>query len=830
MRSPQQLARERASGLITALCLFYSEQALAEEDPFALPYTEISPNKEMNRPNKDATANSADLNRNYILFAEIRVNGASRVRLVQLRESGGGLAIRESDAEVAGLIERRGGDTFASLDSLNLLKWNFDRNAGILSVEVARRSDGPNNIDMQSGRAFSSDSNPLTAFIASYDVTASATRNGFAAAGLVDTRFVRGDFSAWNSTRFATNNPAGQAAIVRLDSGATLNMPDRMLSATLGDFISVGPASARAVRLGGLRFGTDFALRPDLVTYPLPDFTGAVAVPTGLDLVVNDRRFRAGDIEAGEFTVRNVPVPVGRGKLGVIVRDFLGRERVDAVNYYTSRALLAKGLSQYGINVGAVRRNYGRLSNDYGPWAATAHLRHGISNRLTVEPMFELAKGFASVGFSSTLSTGNFGMLNLDARASRLDASVGSVPIIRRRGSLFGASFESVGDLVSIQIEARKVSKDFDDIASVSGDRPPPSFISSSINFDLETLGNFRLTAVRQKQQRRAVAPGEFRLSDVLTASYRKSFRGINLFVDATHQRADRASTSLLFGISMQFGNHTNAQANVSRQGGNLQANAGLYRLDAVPGEVGYAVTAGAGNIEQGSALVAYRGEWGRVEAQAEVVEGKAAARVSAGGSLLFADGHLFASRRLDNGFALVRTGKVGGVGIEQENRPMGRTGRSGYKLLTDFPAYVPQKIAIDPKSLPDMAVARKLSAMIVIPARSGTVVDLDVEHFQPALFRLVHVDGRQVSPGTVVQAFPSKSEYIVGFDGMIEINGWHDDDELRFQAEDDRTCFASFSASKLKRFDNNNGDTPEIRCDGSMRPLTFGVPVRKGR
>ena len=820
MRPRQHIACDAASGLIMALCLFYAAHAVAADDPFALPFDGSTVTTKDSFGGIAQTASDAMAPPQYNLFAEIRINGVARKRLVQLRDVAGQLSIKAQDAEAVGLVEQASPDTYLDLDNLKMLKWHFDRSAGILFINIARQSDGPNNINLGHTRTYSSDSKPLTAFIGNYDLTTAVGRNGVLVAGLLEARIVRGDLSLGSSWRFASNKPQGQPAFVRLDSGVTLNMPARAMSTTLGDFISTGPASARAVRLGGLRVGTDFGLRPDLITYPLPDFTGSVAVPTGLDLLVADRRFKAGEVEAGEFTVRNIPVPVGRNSVGVVVRDFLGKERVDTVEFYTSRSLLAKGLSQYSINIGAIRRNFGSSSNDYGQWAATGHLRQGLSNNLTVEPAVELAKGYASIGMSSTFTVGAFGLVSLDARVSRFDAHKDNPTLtIRRRGKLFGASFESIGKLVSFRLEARKVSKNFDDLPSISGDRPPPSFVSGSLNFDLNSIGDFRLTAIRQTKQLRTTSVGEMRRSDIVTASYRKSFMGgINLFFDATHQRAERKSNSVLFGLSAQFGGRVNGQLNVSMQRGQTQLNAGLYRLDALPGEVGYAVTGGTGTIYQASALVAYRGEWGRVETQAEIVGTQVAARVGASGSLLLADGHIFASRRLDNGFALVRTGKFANVVVEQESRPAGKSGPTGHKLLTDFPAYVPTRISIDPKSLPDMAVARKLSAIIVVPARSGSLVDLDVENYQPALFRLVQADGKRIVPGTIVRALPSKSEYVVGFDGMVEINGWHDDSELRFQSDDNRTCFASFKTSLLKRFSIDNGDIPEVRCDGSIR------------
>ena len=825
MRSRQQLVRDSASGLITALCLFYAEQAEAADDPFALSFDVSSA---ANKDSFDTLIKGEAIALappQYSLFVEIRVNGTARRRLVELRDIAGQVSIKAQDAETAGLVKTATPGSYIDLDNLKLLKWHLDRNTGILSVDIARKSDGPNNIDFAQRPSSYNDSQPVTALIGNYDLNAAVGRNGLSVGGFVEGRIVRGDLSLGSSWRFSNNTLPKQTEIVRLDSGLTLNIPERSISTTLGDFISAGPSSSRAIRLGGLKVGTDFGLRPDLITYPLPDFTGSVAVPTGLDLIVADRRFKAGDVAAGEFTVRNIPVPVGRNSVGVVVRDFLGQERIDTVQFYTARNLLAKGRSQFSINFGAIRQNFGRSSNDYGPWAAMANLRQGVSNNLTIEPAVELAEGYASVGLSSTFTVGAVGLLNIDARASRFDRDrYDPINSIRRRGKLFGASFESVGELVSFRLEARKVTKNFDDLPSVAGDQPPASFLSGSLNFNTRALGNFRLTAVRQYKPRRARDFADVNRTDIITSSYRTSLKnGINIFVDATHQRSERKSSSILVGMSVQFRGRANGQFNVSRQGRQSQITSGLYNLDSQPGDVGYAVTAGVGSIDQASALIAYRGGWGRVEAQAEIVDRQAAARLGASGSVLLAEGHIFAAHRLDNGFALVRTGKIANVNVEQESRPVGKTGPAGLKLLTDFPAYVPTRISIDPKSLPDMTIARKLSAMIVVPSRSGTLVDLDVESYQPALFRLVHSNGRQVAPGTVVQALPSKSEYVVGFDGMVEINGWHDDNELRFQADENRSCFASFTTSSLKRFSNDNGDIPEVRCDGTSRQIAIG-------
>lgn len=75
---------------------------------------------------------------------------------------------------------------------------------------------------------------------------------------------------------------------LRLDSTWTYKDPERILTYRAGDMISSGLAWTRPVRLGGVQVQRDFATRPDLVTLPLPSFSGSAAVPS--DIVGTGRR------------------------------------------------------------------------------------------------------------------------------------------------------------------------------------------------------------------------------------------------------------------------------------------------------------------------------------------------------------------------------------------------------------------------------------------------------------------------------------------------------------------------------------------------------------
>ncbi|MGI4880124.1 MAG: hypothetical protein ACRYG4_21855 [Janthinobacterium lividum] len=66
-----------------------------------------------------------------------------------------------------------------------------------------------------------------------------------------------------------------------------------------GDLISGGLQSSRSVRLAGFQVTTDFSVRPDLVTYPVPPSSGSAAVPSTVDILINSSKVGEWRVAAG---------------------------------------------------------------------------------------------------------------------------------------------------------------------------------------------------------------------------------------------------------------------------------------------------------------------------------------------------------------------------------------------------------------------------------------------------------------------------------------------------------------------------------------------------
>lgn len=177
-----------------------------------------------------------------------------------------------------------------------------------------------------------------------------------------------------SSTGFVRKNLSGgsmQEGYVRYDTTLLVTNEDNATTWTAGDVISDAVSWSSSVRMGGISYGRDFSLRPDLVTWPLPEFSGEAAVPTSVDLFVNGYRAGSTRLQPGPFTLTNLPYINGAGDAVLVTTDALGRQVSTTLPFYVTSELLKAGLSDGAVTLGSLRRNYGIESFDYGPAAGS---------------------------------------------------------------------------------------------------------------------------------------------------------------------------------------------------------------------------------------------------------------------------------------------------------------------------------------------------------------------------------------------------------------------------------------------------------------------------
>ncbi|QGN54898.1 fimbria/pilus outer membrane usher protein [Novosphingobium sp. Gsoil 351] len=770
--------------------------ALAQSDPFALP------------PGLTAQSVAASSGPG---LSEISIDGDVRTRLVELAWRDGVLTIDAAAARAAGLPVAAASGGMIPLASLQIAKWIFDPTHQRLDVQLLRKGDGDNYIDLSRPPKRDGISAPLTALRFDYDLTGTLARGRTDAAGLVAAALVRGNVALTSGFQVATSPAPGTGKLLRLDTQLQILLPRRGLTATAGDFFSAGGQSQRALRLGGLQIASDYSLRPDLITTPLPSFTGQVAVPTGIDLINGDQRYKLGDIQPGEFTVRNVPANSGRGEVAVIVRDALGREVIQSTKFYVSRNLLARNLSEFAVNAGFVRRRYGLRGEDYGPLTGSAFYRRGISSRLTVEGTAEWTSGLVNAGARGDVVLGGLALATLEARYSR--DSVG-----KTSGTLLNLGLESSGRRISGRIGAILPSSGYRDVASKLGDPLPPKQFVGQLNFDLGHMNQIQLSASRQERRFDPRFPAFERKSDLLNASFRTRIsRSIDVFSSFGYRRGQTSAFTGFAGLSIQLGGGRNFQGSASGgTGAPLSGSSTLSKHDIEGNSVGYAFERTYGPTTRTSGSVAYRSPYGRIEGQAERVGGNFGFRANARGSLLIAGGGVFARNQTGGSYALVRTGTIAGVTVMRENRPAGVTARGGLLLVENIPAQVPISFDIDPDKLPVDALARDTRKRIIVPRGAVGLVALDVVRFIPRQIRLIGPNGQPVAPGTLIKALPSGEQTMAGFDGVVDFNAGGGDRSLAVAGEDGAQCVAEIDRAQLDAATSPD-DLPRFECRAAM-------------
>lgn len=751
MPSLSRLAAEGLLAFAAGVAAFTGGPANAQADPFALP--------------KSATAAVARTAVTGPGLSEVEVDGRVLARLVELHGSGNTLTIDADNARVSGLPVPAGVTGPISLDTLKIYQWRFDSLRQRLVVKLFRNNEGANFRDFASRGNENAQRRTIAALRIDYDINASIGRSGAQAAGLFSAAAVKDTMAVVTTARLGPDAYGAPLRIQRLDSFVQIRLANSATTVTAGDFIGAGSTSQRPVRLGGLQLASDFAQQPDLVTTPLPAFNGSVAVPTSLDIVTADQRYQLGNFDPGEFTVRNIPVAPGRGSMAVLLKDSLGREVVRNVSFYTSSTLLRPGLSSYALNAGFVRRRYGLADDNYGPLAASAYYRRGLSPFLTLEASAESTAGLVNIGSRADFTIGNLALATAEVRASR-DSFIGS-------GFTLNASIESIGRGFSARAGLSLPTPEYRDVASHLGDKTPPKQFFANLGFDLRRRMPFQLSYVRQESMGSLASGRRYAKNEVLSANvFFSPSPKLNFSLNSGFRQAQARSFFVGVGLSVRIGPKHAVSALASRETDQTVSTLAYQYNDYQ--NSGLRAQAALGTVDQTPRLTAsavYEGRWTTLNGAVIASSRQVAGQMSATGSLIVTGGTVYARAQSSNAFALVRAGEVAGIPVKLENRLVGKTDRRGRLLIQNLRAMVPQQITVDGDKLPADALVLTSRHTISVPMRAVGLVDIDAMYFRPSVLQIVDQSGAPLEAGLPAVASPSGRETLVGFDGLVEFN-----------------------------------------------------------
>ncbi|WP_185958560.1 fimbria/pilus outer membrane usher protein [Paracoccus laeviglucosivorans] len=578
----------------------------------------------------------------------------------------------------------------------------------------------------------------------------------------------------------------------RLDTYWRSAFPGRRMQVQLGDIATRGPGWSRPVRLGGVMVERNFGLRPDLVTLPLPGFEGSAALPSSVEVYSNSIRTYAGEVPEGPFAINDLPFSTGSGVARVVVRDVTGRETVMNLPFLVSDELLRPGTVDFALSAGRPRLGIGSDSDRYAPDVyGVGTLRVGVTNRLTLMAHAEGGKDLTMGGLGATFGVGHWGTASLSFAQSRSDR--------HGDGRLVDASTQLSLGRTQFSARVTQSSGRFADVASVTADAElvedeldefPKHIAQMSFSMPLGP-GWGNSASVFWSDASYRGAPDETSFG----AAYSQQIWGdSSLTVTAMSLRGEYSDTVVGAQVYVPLGRRRDVSVLAERRDGRLRqyVSASGRSEDRIPGwEWRVQADHGEGANLQGS--IARDGTLGRVEVGARLSDKSSSAGLRLDGSVVAAGGGVFLSRRIDDAFAVVDAGAPG-VEVMAENRPIGKTGRSGKMLVPDLRAYDANTIAIDPMNLPlDAAVGT--TEEIVRPAHhAGAKVDFGVEgSAQEGVIELLNPDGTPLEVGGRVLVNGVDENTLVGFDGEVFALGLQPRNQVAVSYPDGRACTANF-------------------------------------
>ena len=606
-----------------------------------------------------------------------------------------------------------------------------------------------------------------------YDILYEQIDETNAASGLFEIGLFGFGMSA-NFTQFARSNDDDDE-FIRLDSVLVKDFVETHTTLRLGDSITRSGAWSRAGRFAGIQYGSNFAIRPDLVTFPTPAIGGSATLPSSVEIFVNETRRFAEDVPAGPFTIENLPVITGSGEVTAVITDILGRQTVITQPYNTSRNLLKPGLWDYSAEAGVLRRNYATESNDYDTPFLSGTARYGFSDYLTAELHGEIDADRQALGGSADVDLGGGIFVSAGLALAQNDGDTG---VLAQLG------LEYVSDDIRITAFGRKLSEDFQPFGASGAEDVVREDFRLNLYVPLKDWGSFGANFTHQGY-------GESVLPDQQIFGLRYDFPQTDygaFSLSLLHSRSGAEEDTIVsLNYFIPLGIRTSASSTLRLAEDEKEISALVQHRPSFAGGFGGRLEVGHEELDPDSitrlnAEGYYLSDYGKASAAVSQVNDATGIRLGAIGGLAYLSGGVFPARQIAGSFAVAQVGDQEGVDVYYENRYFGKTDSNGQILIPNLRPYEANKISIDPADLPIFAEVQELHREVSPGFRQGLVVDFPINTTRPVILSLSTEDGAPLPAGARVRVNDGQATSPVGEGGEVFLQGIASGDRLSVQ------------------------------------------------
>jgi outer membrane usher protein len=750
-----------------------------------------------------------------ILLLDVQINGHSSGKIGEFTLRDRTLMARRGELHDLGFrlpVSRASkSESLIALSTLPGLTWRLDQKTQTLYVRIPNDRLLPTVLQLDESerptgrRAIESG----TGVTLNYDIVGTFAGSHNGATGFLDMVAFspRGVASSGLLVRAgAVPSGTGTSMVIRLDSTYQFADANTLRRYSVGDFITGGFAWTRPVRLAGAQIRSDFSMRPDLVTFPLPSVSGSAAVHSIVNVLTNGNSVLSQEINPGPFEIQQLPMVTGAGTISMTVTNALGRQMNVTQPFYASSALLARGLQTFSGQVGEVRRNWGLVSNDYGKFAGIANYRRGLSSMITLEGSAEATPGTVMAGGGIVMNVGNLAALNVAAAGST--GSGGT-------GTQFSAGIQRLGRVFSLGASAIIADRNFRDVAAINGDPVPRQQLNANGGLSLRTFGSVGV-AYAGLDGDNSANPVELSITStqrahILSASYSVQIHHMAIYATEFRDLAGQGSGGLQVGLTIPFGRNSSVGVSGASDGsGQAQVQRPAPRI----GDWGYQAYVSGGDTQHEFVQGQYKSHLALLTSGVDINGGETTLRVESQGALSLVDGGLFPSNTIYDSFAIVDTGPMAHVHVLQENCDVGRTNSAGRLLVPDMRSFDLNHLAIEPTDIPPDATIDVTTREVRPQDRSGVVIRFPMKISYGALLQLVDEAGVPVPVGSTAKLRATGVTVPIGYDGDAYVQDLNPHNEIDVERPDGRRCSVAFNYQPIR------GEIPSI---GPLRCLEQG-------
>jgi len=754
--------------------------------------------------------NGQEQNLNFIqLFLNISINSNPSEDLFSVKQSKDGkLYIRSGDLKTlrVKMDEHIPDSQWVCINELKGIQFKYLENEQSLNLQVPSSMLTGYSVELSGQQTTSSGllkMKPLNAAILNYSLYHTITNDESIFSGSAEGIFnsALGNFSSGVLYNGSNETSYSHEKWVRLESKWQYVDPEKVRIYTLGDFISNSSDWGSSVRLAGFQWSSAYTQRGDIVTSALPQFSGSAALPSTLDLYVNQQKIYSGLVPSGPFDIKQLPFISGN-EVTLVTTDATGQQSITKKPYYFSSKILAKGINEFSVDVGVPRYNYGLYSNDYDDATfASGTIRYGYSNSLTLSGGVEASTdGLSNVGTGFAKNLFGVGVINADLAASQYKDENGYSALVGLEGR--------ISKNISFNTSYRKVFDNYFDLARVSQIRylkenqitsEPQNYLSySALADEIIRAGiNYNFYAgygVYVGYNQIKYSDNSYKLlSANLSGSLNKNW---GFYSSAYTDYENHKDYGIYFALRYTPSTRTNAITSVSSDSGRLTYRQEVFVLSEPKinsfGWGGYVERDQDAHTNNASIYGSYRARAAYLTGRYNRIGDNDQVALSATGSLVAAAGRIFAANEIGDGYAVVTNAGPqsqiinGGINL-------GTTDKSGRFLIPSLMPYRENHIYLDPSYLPLNWNVKSTDQKTVVGYRQGTLVDFGAHQVISGLVRIVDKNNTPLLPGYSVR-INGQQDAVVGYDGEVFVPNLLRQNKLEVDLLDHGSCQVNFT------------------------------------